>query len=129
MQNIQTFELIASQQLVLVRKAGENILTVLGADGQVKLSISITANGPVLHFEGAGLAIRADGPLALDAQSVVIQGREGLALISGAEATIRCIGDLNMEAREQNLTALLGNVNITANDDVKLDGERVRMNC
>jgi hypothetical protein len=32
-------------------------------------------------------------------------------------------------ARIQNITAELGNVNLQANDDVKIDGERILMNC
>jgi len=32
-------------------------------------------------------------------------------------------------ARVQNIKADLGNVNVTANDDVSINGERVRVNC
>jgi hypothetical protein len=125
----QTLELIGDQRLVLERTHAENVLKVVGSDGHVKFSISITAAGPVLRFEGSGLLIQSTGPLVIDAQSLVIQGREGLALISGGKGNIRCEGDLAIEARQQNLTAVLGNVNIKANDDVVLDGERIRMNC
>jgi hypothetical protein len=36
---------------------------------------------------------------------------------------------LDSQARIQNITAVLGNVNVKANDDVRMNGERVRMNC
>jgi hypothetical protein len=38
-------------------------------------------------------------------------------------------GDIHSEACSQKITAHLGNVDIKANDDVTLDGERIRMNC
>jgi hypothetical protein len=42
---------------------------------------------------------------------------------------LQASGDLHSEARIQNVTATLGDVNVRANDDVKLSGERVRVNC
>jgi hypothetical protein len=38
-------------------------------------------------------------------------------------------GDLKTEARIQEIRARLGNVNVSANDDVRIDGERVMVNC
>ena len=48
---------------------------------------------------------------------------------SPANASLVVAGDLETYARVQHHTATLGNVNIRANDDVRLNGERVRMNC
>lgn len=42
---------------------------------------------------------------------------------------LQVAGDLHSEARVQNVTATLGDVNVRANDDVKMIGERIRMNC
>lgn len=125
----QTIELIGSQALVLERTSIDNTLKIVSSDGNVRLSIHITSAGPVLRFEGGALMIQTAGDLAIDARSIAIQGREGLALFSGGDASVNAVGDLHVEARIQNLTALLGNVNIKANDDVKLNGERVMMNC
>lgn len=129
MKPTQTLELVGNQKLLVESTSAENVLNVVGADGHVKLSLHVTPSGPVLRFEGAGLIIESSGALAINAQSVVIQGREGVALISGGDAEIRVAGDLTSEARIHNVTANLGNVNIKANDDVKLNGERVMMNC
>ena len=38
-------------------------------------------------------------------------------------------GDMQLEARVQDITATQGNVNVKANDDVCLHGERVKVNC
>jgi hypothetical protein len=90
--------------------------------------VAITADGPVLRFEG-GLALQTDGPLAIDAEQVTLHGRQGVAISSGGDAWIQVEGDLHSNARIQNITADLGNVNVKANDDVKINGERVKVNC
>ena len=51
---------------------------------------------------------------------VIEAGKDCLTKIAGTNKSI---------ARIQKLTASLGNVEIKANDDVKLDGESVKLNC
>ncbi len=125
----ETLELVGNQQLVLERRPSDNVLRIVDQDGHVCLSIHITADGPVLRLEGSGLMIQATGALALDAEAVVIHGREGVAISSGGNAKISVAGELDTEASVQNISALLGNVNVRANDDVRMNGERVLMNC
>jgi hypothetical protein len=126
---VQTVPLVAGQHLLIEQLPERNLLQIVGPDGQARFSLEITRDGPVLRFDRGGLTIRAAGPLAIDAEAVAIHGREGVAITSGGDALIAARGDLESRARIQNLTAVLGNVNIRANDDVKLDGERIRMNC
>src|SRR5262249_36424528 len=118
----QTLELIADHQLLVERKPAENVIKLVGSGGQVGLTIAVTPAGPVLRLEGAGLMIQTTGALAIDAGHVAIHGREGVAISSGGDATIQVRGDLETEARIQQITAVLGNVNLKANDDVTLDG-------
>jgi hypothetical protein len=121
--------LVGGQQLVVEDLPAANVLKLLSADGRLTLSIRVTPAGPVLHLEGAGLMIQTDGDLAVSAGRVAIHARDGLALTSGGDAHIHAAGDLHSTARIQNLTADLGNVNVKANDDIKLNGERVLVNC
>jgi hypothetical protein len=125
----QTLELVGHQQLVVERSLQGNVLKILSEKGQVTLSIAITPAGPVLRFEGSGLMIQTTGELAIDAGTIAIHGREGVFISSGKDGQICVDGDLSMQAASHNIAAELGNVNIHANDDVKLDGERIRMNC
>ena len=106
----QTLELVGKRKLVVERSRMKDVLRIV-------------------RFEGSGLMIQAAGALAIDAERVAIHGREGLALTTNGDAQIRVAGELRTQARAQYLTAELGNVAIRANDDVKLDGERIRMNC
>jgi hypothetical protein len=102
---------------------------VVGPDGQVCLSIYLGASGPVLELAGSGLTIRTAGSLAFAAEQVEIHGRDGVLIRSNGDAKLDVAGDLSLRACTQNLTADLGNVNIRANDDVTMNGERIRMNC
>ena len=73
--------------------------------------------------------IQASGLLAIEGEQVAIHGRDGVSITSGGDAQVLVKGDLNTEARIQNVTATRGNVNVKANDDVKLLAERIRLNC
>ena len=125
---VRSVPLVADQQLVIEDFPERNLLRVVAADGRTRFSLEITADGPVLRFEG-GVMIQAAGPLAIDAERLTLHGREGVSISSDGDAAIRVAGDLSTTARIQNITADLGNVNVKANDDVKLNGERVMVNC
>lgn len=98
-----------------------NGLTIVGPDGRNVVTVLWTPAGAVLRFEGNGLRLETPGTLALSADRVEIDGRQGVS--------IRSEGDLDTRARIQDHEATLGNVNIRANDDVRLNGERVMVNC
>ena len=122
-------DLVGGQRLVVEDHPSANVLRLVSAEGRLTLSIRVTPAGPVLHLDGAGLMIQADGDLAVSAGRVAIHARDGLALTTGGDLRVHAAGDLHSTARIQNLTADLGNVNVKANDDIKLNGERVLVNC
>lgn len=106
------------------------MLRLAGPDGKTfQLAIHITADGPVLRFENSGLTIQAAGDLRIAAGRVAIHGADGMALTTGGDLTIEASGTCRNHATSQEISAELGNVNVHANDDVKLNGERIRMNC
>jgi uncharacterized protein (DUF2345 family) len=120
-----TLALAHGQRLAV--EAGHT-LRLFGADGGATLTVRITPGGPVLQFSG-GLEIQAEGPLALSGQTLALHGREGVAISTGGDLELHAERDLHSVARIQNITADLGNVNLRANDDVRIDGERVMVNC
>ncbi|MGB5986492.1 MAG: hypothetical protein WBG37_14395 [Desulfobacterales bacterium] len=91
--------------------------------------VSVKANKELVLGTQGDLEIHAGGNLSIDAKSIAINGREKLAHRSSGDLEIQAEGDLRSAARAQEITADLGNVDIKANDDVTLDGERIRMNC
>ncbi|WP_437648051.1 hypothetical protein [Sorangium sp. So ce362] len=122
-------ELTGRQRLVVVRQPDGDVVRFLSPSGAVTLSVSLTEGGPVLRFEGASLVLQAAGSLAIEAEQLQLHGRAGVSLSTDGDLTLQAAGDLHSEARIQNVTATLGDVNVRANDDVKLSGERVRVNC
>lgn len=125
----QTVELVASQKLVIERHEACNVLTIVGAGGSAALSIRITERGAELELGGSDLAVRTRGELSVDARKVSLHGREGVVVTSGGNMVVRAEGAMRSTARAHEISAELGDVEIRANDDVKLDGERIRMNC
>jgi hypothetical protein len=122
-------ELAGRQRLMIVRGPDGDVVRFLSPSGAVTLSVSLTENGPVLRFEGASLLLQAAGSLAIEAEQLKLHGRAGVSLSTDGDLSLQATGDLHSEARTQNVTATLGDVNVHANDDVKLSGERVRVNC
>ena len=125
----RTLSLVGNQQLVVRRDERSDVLSIVAQNGRVSLSIEVTKDGPVLRLEGSNLTIETDAALAIDADTVALHGRRGMALSTDGNLTIHAAGDLCTNARRQKINAELGDVDIRANDDVKLDGERIRMNC
>lgn len=122
-------ELVGQHRVELRREANVDTLELFGRGGKLVLAIEVTESGPVLRFEGAGLTLKAAGELVLDAKKLTLHAEESLALSSGGDLELRAAGDIHSVAREQTITAELGDVRVEANDDVRLDGERVLVNC
>lgn len=127
--NQQLIALVANQHLIIERGIQTDILNIVGSDGKLTLSIEITSKGSILKIEGASLAIQATGDLAIEADKVAVHGRTGLSLSTNGDVRIQASGNLYSTAKIQKITAELGDIDVKANDDVKIDGERIRMNC
>jgi hypothetical protein len=125
----QTLRLVGDHRLRIERTSDANVLKIMGPEGTLRLSIRVTADGPELQVEASEVNIHVADALNIDAGQVRIHGRDSLALTSGGDAKLAAAGDLDSSARIQNITATLGNVNVEANDDVRMNGERVLMNC
>jgi uncharacterized protein (DUF2345 family) len=126
--SVETIALAGKHVLEIVRNGEQNVLHLLAPDRSAGLSITITAQGISLRVAGADVVLQTTGKLAIDAEELSLHGRRGVAITTDGDATIRAQGDLSSEARIQNIRARLGNVNVTANDDVKLSGERIKLN-
>jgi hypothetical protein len=126
---ITSLQLVGDQQLSVEDHGTRNLIHLRAPGGRTALTIEVTEKGPVLRFDGPGLAIETSGPLAIESDSLSLHGRHGVSLSSGGDAAIRITGDLEISARVQTIRAELGNVELRANDDVRVVGERVLLNC
>jgi hypothetical protein len=125
----ETVEVNLGRHLLRVQRTETGgILRLLAVDGSQPLEIEVTAAGPVLRF-GAPLTIAVDGALAIDADTISLHARSALNLVSDGTMAIRADGELKCSARAQEIRATLGDVRLCANDDVVVDGERIKLNC
>jgi uncharacterized protein (DUF2345 family) len=114
--------------LRIERTADGGVLRLRAADGQQPLEIEVTAAGPVLRLR-APLSIALEGGLTIDAETVALRARGGMQLASGGGLDVNAGGALRSSARTQEIHATVGDVRVTAHDDVVVDGERIKLNC
>ncbi|MCK6588391.1 MAG: hypothetical protein HUU21_36070 [Polyangiaceae bacterium] len=126
---VETLKLIGDHALEVRRGPESSVLRIVAPDGKLGISIAITREGMKLSLEGANVELSTSGSLAIRADELSLHGERGISMTTSGDAAIRAAGDLRSEARIQTIEAKLGNVNVKANDDVCLDGERVRLNC
>ena len=110
-------------------EGGLESLTVRSAEGWTELHVDLTPTGPVLRFTGAEVELRCDH-FELDAREGIVErcgGDVQRSTEGNVKETVR--GDHSTEARIVDVRARRGDVRIKANDDVRLQGERVKLNC
>jgi uncharacterized protein (DUF2345 family) len=104
-------------------------LVLTAGDGKICLRVTLGPDGPAVSIEAASLSIQSRGAMHLAGREVSIESEEGLRLRSGGAISIEADQAMSLKAREQHLEATHGDVHVEANDDVRLDGERVRLNA
>jgi hypothetical protein len=110
----------AGYKVVARREQRRDLLMVQAPDGRVCLKVLLLPEGPVVEVEGQALRLAAAGEIRLDCEELAINVRKDVALRAG--------GVIESDARAQRLRARLGDIQLAANDDVSLDGERIRLN-
>lgn len=125
----------SGHQVEVLREGTDESLVIRAESGECVLQIAMTAAGPVLKLSGVALEISADASLALRAGHLDV--RAGSASIEiagdltehvGGNAERRSDGATRTAAREVAVVAHPGGVQVRANDDIDLNGERVRLN-
>ena len=114
-------------QTLSVRQDSQGTLLSVNASGGTMVSLRITAAGAEVLL-GNGCAIRSSGDMTLEADALTLRAKEQLNIESGGDAELKVKGDFSSWARIQTLRSTLGNVNIKANDDVKVRAERICLN-
>mgnify|MGYP001135307004 CR=1 FL=1 len=115
---------------------GESI-TVRSPTGEVELSIRFTAEGPKLRFQAAELELDATDTVRVRCEEYAVHARRRILLRSEgdvrteAEDEVVSVagGDAVHQARTTTIRSTRGDVFIEANDDARIHGERVKLNC
>lgn len=111
------------------RQGAHDELVLSAGNGRICLRVTLGPEGPAVSIEAASLSIQSRGAIELSGREVSIESEEGLRLRSGGSIAVEAEQAMSLRAREQHLEATHGDVHVEANDDVRLDGERVRLNA
>jgi hypothetical protein len=111
-------------------------LTVLSADGALRLEVVLTPAGAVLRFAGPRVSIEAGGELSLrcarfevHAEQISLGATGNVALAAGRGLQVHAGHDALVSAQAVKVEARRGEIALEASDDVALNGERVLLNC
>jgi hypothetical protein len=118
--NTRHVPLAGQHQLALSRTPGHDTLELSDRSGTVRLTIVIEACGVTVAATGTKLAFQTNAPLELEASHLTLRGHTGIVLETQ--------GPIVSRARSQHHSATHGSILVEANDDVKLEGERILLN-
>lgn len=132
----QESKLPALQHGYAVRVPQGDLIELVAPSGELCLSIRLGAAGPVVEVRAASLKVATQGDIALECDRFAVNARQDIALVSNGGIVHDAHGDLILrsdaeiatEAEGQQHHARRGNIDIRANDDVMLDGERIMLN-
>jgi uncharacterized protein (DUF2345 family) len=120
----------------LSAEPGGEALTIVSAEGEVRLEVLLTQGGAVLRFAGPRIAIETGGELALRcgrfevrAESIDLGASGDVSLGAGRSLELHAGHDAVLSAQAVGVEARRGELALKANDDVALNGERVLLNC
>ncbi len=129
--------LASGRRAEFTRRDGDDVLTVSAVDGRVELSVRFTAAGPVLSFEAAGLRLGSPGEITVACERFRVEATESVVLHSAGnieaaadgEAVMRAGGATRVEGHAVEVRSRRGSLDLKANDDVRVRGERIKLNC
>ncbi len=116
-------------RLILEQRGGNEVVQLMSHSGEIAISIHMKEEGPVIRLTGASVELQATKKISFESPSIELNAQEIIKISSKGDYHQEIEGDVHSAARIQHIKADLGNVNIEANDDVRLNGERVKLNC
>jgi hypothetical protein len=135
-----------SEHVALATRSGRSVaiapdgagdrLTIRGPSGELELTIRLTAEGPVITLAGASIELTSSRDVTIECERFAVHAREGAELVSGGDVREQIAGEREVvvggksrvEAHSASVEARRGNVELKANDDVVVDGERIYLN-
>jgi hypothetical protein len=121
--------LTSGRRLRIDRDAEGDRLTVHTADDQIELEVVLTEQGPILKFRAADLVVESIGSVKIDCEDFHVRATRSILHDSEGDLTQRADNHLSAQGSTCAIRSTRGDVRIAANDDVRLNGERVRLNC
>lgn len=115
----------------------KNEIKLINNEDVIQLTIRINSEGLSVNINAKELTINASESLNLSSKKISLNATEQINIKTGGNLVQEVKKDFLSEvggtnkliAQVQKIIATLGNAEIKANDDVRLDGERVKLNC
>ncbi len=123
--------------IAIIEKNETDLIQVRNAKGIVLFTIEVNEQGTSLNINAENINIKAKKDLNLSAENITIKSKKetfiksegNLQQYTKGNRTIETQGENIETAKTQYIKAYLGDVKLKANDDIKLNGERVKLNC
>jgi hypothetical protein len=117
-------------------EANADVLRFRSSSGACVLTIHLTDAGPVVRVEAASLEVSAAKRLSLDCEEFHLRTSGAAAIDVGGDLLERVGGSVNRTAggdaitvaRHVGVDARPGGIDLRANDDIRVTGERVLLN-
>jgi hypothetical protein len=98
------------------------------ADGRELVLIEVGSQGLSVRASGLTLTWDERGGLRLEVDRLTLVGRDNVTIETQGNLELRAGGRMSLAATDQTITATVGDVQIVANDDVALSGEKILLN-
>ncbi len=122
-------EIVVDHGRVVSINSGRNVLTISNPEGGTELTVTMSPSGPVVSLLSGTLRLEALETLTIAARDIHLETARNFVEYVGGNKQTTVQGEHATEADSQTVKARRGDVFIYANDDVRLDGERIRNNC
>jgi hypothetical protein len=109
----ETKALVLHGGYAMVAENDRQVLRLVAPDGRVCLKITLLPEGPAVELSAVALAVATEGDVTVDCERFRVSARQ----------------EIVTEAVAQRHVARLGGIDLVANDDVSLKGERIRLNA
>jgi len=132
-----TKPLKSGHELTVSENPESDIILIKNTKGIILFSLEINGQGTTLHIDSENISINALKNITLSAENINIESKKNTFIKSEGDFQQYVKGNKTSEtqgnsidtAKTQHIKAFLGDVKLKANDDIKLNGERVKLNC
>ena len=106
-------DLVLHGGYAMVVEEDRKVLRLTAPDGRVCLKIALLPEGPSVELSAVALSVATEGDVTVECERFLVNARD----------------EIVTEAVAQHHRARLGGIDLVANDDVSLRGERIRLNA
>jgi hypothetical protein len=132
----QSVVLPSGRSIEVQSEPGADVLRFRAPNGECVLTIHLTDAGPVVRVAAAALEVTASKRLSLDCEEFRLHASGGASIDVGGDlqehvgGSVHRVtrGDAISEAQHVRVDARPGGIELRANDDVRVTGERVLLN-